>query len=144
MRTGEQIIADVAETVSERRRGYGHPAENFRSIAIGWQEILKCEVTARQVALCMMWLKCCRLISQPDHEDSVTDLHGYAMCYADCGEPAQEPKPDTADPAWLDAPLPDHMTFRTCDGCPIPVRCRNHRACLDGPHDLSEACRAAE
>lgn len=87
MRTGEQIIADVAETVTERRKGYGHPAENFRSIAIGWQEILKCEVTARQVALCMMWLKSCRLISQPDHEDSILDVHGYAMCYADCWEP---------------------------------------------------------
>lgn len=63
----------------QRAEAYGPPEEggSFASIAVGWSEILGTEVTAHQVALCMIWLKVVREAHncQPDN---LVDIAGYA------------------------------------------------------------------
>lgn len=75
-----EVLRRAAELVSgEREQDYGSPGENLRRIAKLWEPILGCEVSARQVALCMLQLKVARIIgngAQP-HQDSYADAAGY-------------------------------------------------------------------
>lgn len=61
----------------QRAKDYGDAHSNFQRIAVGWSEILEAPVTPAQVALCMDWLKTCRLITSPGHRDSWVDKAGY-------------------------------------------------------------------
>lgn len=61
---------------------YGPPAVNFGNIAVGWQVILGCAVSAEQVARCMAWLKIARLNTGP-HTDSYIDGAGYMALAAE-------------------------------------------------------------
>ena len=69
-----------------RQATYGHPRDDFRRTAKIWSGILGTEVTAQDVALCMVGLKMSRLKSTPDHKDSVVDAAGYVICYDRLGE----------------------------------------------------------
>lgn len=57
---------------------YGKPERNMRDIATGWSVILGVTVEEWQVALCQDWLKTCRLVQKPDHDDSWLDKAGYS------------------------------------------------------------------
>jgi len=71
-------LEKAAEVVNgDRQEAYGHPAENFARIATMWSSVLGVDVTREQVALCMILLKASRLINQPTHADSWTDIAGY-------------------------------------------------------------------
>ncbi|OXE37465.1 MAG: hypothetical protein CGW95_01570, partial [Phenylobacterium zucineum] len=74
------VLLDEAEKLinGQRHEDYGTASENFSRIAHGWSEILGHEVTLVQVALCMDWLKTCRLITSPGHRDSWIDKLGYS------------------------------------------------------------------
>jgi hypothetical protein len=89
MRPGLDILADVRKIVAERQKHYGPPLKNHERIAALWSVALGQAVTPQQVALCMALVKVSRLIEDPGHEDSVADLMGYAVCYADCGTPQE-------------------------------------------------------
>lgn len=71
----------------ERQKDYGDKLQNFAQIAMGFQMILApklqatAEITAEDVALCMMQVKIARLTKSPDHKDSILDVAGYAGCY---------------------------------------------------------------
>lgn len=56
---------------------YGTPERNLEQIAAGWSVILGMTVEPYQVALCMDWLKTCRLLQKPEHRDSWVDKAGY-------------------------------------------------------------------
>lgn len=73
------VLLEEAEKLinGQRHEDYGSAAENFDRIAHGWSEILGHDVTRVQVALCMDWLKTCRLITSPGHRDSWIDKLGY-------------------------------------------------------------------
>jgi hypothetical protein len=73
------VLLDEAEKLinGQRHDDYGSASENFDRIAHGWSEILGHDVTRVQVALCMDWLKTCRLITSPGHRDSWIDKLGY-------------------------------------------------------------------
>ena len=62
----------------DRQEAYGHPAENFKDIATGWDVILKGEgpITPKQIALCMTWTKMCRETNKPQR-DNIVDGVGY-------------------------------------------------------------------
>lgn len=79
-RNDRAVLLDEAEALinGPRHADYGDAAENFDRIAHGWSEILGHDVTRVQVALCMDWLKTCRLITSPDHRDSWIDKLGYS------------------------------------------------------------------
>jgi len=74
------VLLDEAGALIDGQRAsdYGDAAENFTRIATGWAEILGTKVTPAQVALCMDWLKTCRLITSPTHRDSWIDKLGYS------------------------------------------------------------------
>lgn len=76
---------------SERSRYYGAPTVNHERIAALWNEWLTKggtesaqPITATDAAMMMLLLKVARLMQSPDHRDSVADIIGYALCYADC------------------------------------------------------------
>jgi len=74
----QRLLSEAASLISgDRATDYGDASENFARIARGWSEIVGVEVNSVQVALCMDWLKTCRLITSPTHRDSWIDKLGY-------------------------------------------------------------------
>lgn len=65
----------------QRNNDYGAPLDDFSKTAKMWSAILGVEVTAEQVALCMICVKISRLCNTPGHLDSVIDIAGYAGTY---------------------------------------------------------------
>lgn len=80
----DQLEDDVTLTGANltmiRGEAYGPPEDNFARIWNLWQPILDApHLTGPQrVALMMVQVKVSRLIATPDHEDSISDLAGYA------------------------------------------------------------------
>jgi hypothetical protein len=60
-----------------RREAYGPAKESFGRVAAMWSVILKTEVTASQVAQCMIGLKLVRQSNKHDR-DNLVDILGYA------------------------------------------------------------------
>lgn len=61
----------------DRLADYGGAEESFDQIAGLWSVVLGIDVTAEQVALCMIMLKVSRYL-HGSQRDSVVDLCGYA------------------------------------------------------------------
>lgn len=76
----ERTILDEAYQIvyGDREKTYGNPAVNLVRIAALWATILGVDITPRVVCLCMAAVKLARLINDPNHRDSQTDLCGYA------------------------------------------------------------------
>lgn len=72
-----------------RRTDYGSVRESFARIAKAWSAVLPCEVSAEQVALCMIGLKLVRE-SNSHKRDNVVDKAGYARCLEQLTE--EEPR----------------------------------------------------
>ncbi len=51
--------------------------ENHSRVAAMWSVILGKDIDPKQVYLCLLALKMCRLIQTPDHKDSAIDICGY-------------------------------------------------------------------
>jgi hypothetical protein len=78
---------DLAEYASrlvfdDRNSDYGHPLDNLDRAAKIWAVILGVEVTAEQVALCMVGMKMAREINKPKL-DNTTDGIGYWLTLAE-------------------------------------------------------------
>jgi len=76
----EQLLKDAASVVAGRRSTYGQPSDLFEDVAKRWSLILGAEVTPAQAILCLIDLKVARLVHDPRHLDSITDIAGYAGC----------------------------------------------------------------
>lgn len=78
-------LLDLAKVIvsKDRRAAYGSPAESFGTLSDLWSAYLGFPVLPEQVVGCMMLLKLVRLKKNPHHLDSVTDIAGYAACYAE-------------------------------------------------------------
>lgn len=72
--TGHEFTNDI---LAERKKVYGDPVEMHNRIAGIWSAILKHDVSAHDVALCMVGLKLARAQNDPTHEDSLIDVAGY-------------------------------------------------------------------
>ena len=62
----------------DRQDAYGHPLDNFTRASKIWAVILGCEVSAEQVALCMVGMKVAREVNQ-SKPDTVVDGIGYFL-----------------------------------------------------------------
>jgi hypothetical protein len=82
----ENVLQEANRIIhGERRQSYGGALESFGRIAELWEPILGVEVTAEQVALCMIQLKVARYING-QQRDSVVDIAGYAGCLEQISE----------------------------------------------------------
>jgi predicted secreted protein len=84
MSAGFEMLETAQKVIQERGSAYGNAKENMEITAKLWSQILKIEVTAIQVSLCLNQLKVARLIQSPKHSDSCTDLVGYAYVLREC------------------------------------------------------------
>ncbi len=75
---GEKMLTRAAALVAHRRKAYGDPAASMDMVAKRWSMTLGRPVTPAQVVLCLIDLKLTRLGHDPRHQDSITDLAGYA------------------------------------------------------------------
>ena len=83
MPSAETLLGRAADLVNRRRRAYGEPAALFERVAVRWSQVLGVKVTPAQVMVCLIDLKVARLIHDPQHLDSITDIAGYAGCLAE-------------------------------------------------------------
>ena len=74
------ILNIAADTVTARHEEYGSIQPLFAHVAKRWSLVLGSEVKPEQVALCLIDLKMARLVHNPDHDDSIIDVAGYAAC----------------------------------------------------------------
>ena len=80
-KTEPDILQKAAEVIADRERLYGSPNQNHIRIANLWPVFLEKNITAKQVAVCMVLVKIARLMETPDHLDSLVDVAGYAAVY---------------------------------------------------------------
>ena len=74
----DQLLHKAEELINgDRAKEYGDAKKNFEDIARLWSVVPGIEVTAQQMALCMIMVKAARLM-KTDHEDSWIDIAGYA------------------------------------------------------------------
>lgn len=74
----DEILDEAKELINgPRSRDYGDAWENHSRVAAMWSVILGKDVDPKQVYLCLLALKMCRLIQTPDHKDSAIDICGY-------------------------------------------------------------------
>ena len=74
----DETLTTALELINgERAKTYGDAAENFQRIAALWGPILNQDVTAVDVALCLLQLKVARIITTNGHADSWIDACGY-------------------------------------------------------------------
>lgn len=83
MKSGDFLQLVEAVVTGDRQTDYGTPAKNLQRIADLWSIHFQNEVTAKDVAVCMMLVKVARLGKSPNHFDSVLDIAGYAACMAE-------------------------------------------------------------
>ncbi len=72
-----KVLTQADKLVNGARAAeYGDAKQNFEDIAKLWSVLLETEVTAQQVALCMIAVKSARLMKSASH-DSWVDICGY-------------------------------------------------------------------
>lgn len=73
----DSILSEAERLVTGARQSdYGHPHDDFSRTAQIWSAILGIEVTAKQVALCMVGVKLSREVHRPKR-DNLVDGAGY-------------------------------------------------------------------
>lgn len=99
-------IIPLAEDIlnGERQSVYGDPVESHEKIAALWSPVLGVELTAHQVALCMLLLKVVRAANSEElHLDSYVDMVGYATIAGSAKYREKKPK-EEHDPLF-DEPI---------------------------------------
>ena len=76
--SGEAMLRHAATVVAERSRAYGAPAGSMELLAKRWSITLGRTVTPAQAVMCLIDLKLTRLAHDPNHQDSILDIAGYA------------------------------------------------------------------
>lgn len=76
--SNKSVLEEAQELLhGARMEEYGPPRESFERIARMWSIVLDTEVSAEQVALCMIQMKVSRAIYS-NKRDSFVDIAGYA------------------------------------------------------------------
>tara|TARA_R100001443_G_scaffold30122_1_gene43639 strand:+ start:8282 stop:8701 length:420 start_codon:yes stop_codon:yes gene_type:complete len=73
-----EILKQAEKLINgDRNKNYGDAKQNFQDIADLWSVFLGTKVTQEQVAVCMILMKCSRLMKS-NHMDGWVDICGYA------------------------------------------------------------------
>lgn len=82
-----EMLREAATIISgDRDAQYGGPEDNFTRIAKIWSVILSVDVTAEDVAMCMVGVKVARYASKSGFQpDTWVDIAGYAGCGYEVG-----------------------------------------------------------
>lgn len=81
------MLDDLADLVRDRREVYGSPKENMGRFADMLNIYFRGRggaFTPEEVAMIMIIGKICRLMTSPDHLDTVQDIAGYSDVYYEC------------------------------------------------------------
>lgn len=82
----ESVLQEAERIINgPRRDAYGPVKDSFQKVADGWALILSHPVTAKQVALCMAWLKLMRETNKASR-DNLVDMAGYTGLAAQIDE----------------------------------------------------------
>lgn len=86
----KEVLETAIKTVCTDREGqYGSPEDNFKFIAVLWNEYLAHngggKLTGTDVAIMMALLKIARITTGIHKDDNYIDLAGYAACGAELG-----------------------------------------------------------
>ena len=74
----DEILKQAGKLINgDRNKDYGDAKQNFQDIADLWSVFLGTTVTREQVAVCMILMKCSRLMKS-NHMDGWVDICGYA------------------------------------------------------------------
>lgn len=83
MNRAETLDAARVAVLQDRAATHGDAERTFGSIAALWSVHLGVAVTAADVALMMVLLKCARASTNPRHADNWVDICGYGACGAE-------------------------------------------------------------
>ena len=89
------LFDEAARKVTEERGAiYGHPLDDFTKVTAAAQALGLPSMPDAPIrhALYMVLVKVARLVTSPDHLDSITDLAGYARTIAMILDKRAEPK----------------------------------------------------
>lgn len=83
----EQVLDQAKSLISggDRAQAYGSAQRNFSRVAQLWKAQFGWDVSAVDVAQAMILLKLARVGGNPAHQDSWTDIAGYAGLGAEVG-----------------------------------------------------------
>ncbi|MDB4725918.1 DUF6378 domain-containing protein [bacterium] len=124
MSNTEAFDKGIQMITQTRGKDYGHPLDDFSRVCIIDQALTDCRHPQIRHALYMIGVKMARLVTTPDHLDSVLDIAGYARTIVmildeekkrdgeENGETATSGVSDslheTPESRWQSAHLPPH------------------------------------
>jgi|TARA_R100000030_G_scaffold56635_1_gene42619 hypothetical protein len=74
-----QKAEQIARLLDLKGEDYNSPDSFFVQLAKAWSGLLGVELTPSQCCAMMVVFKSCRIINNPEHEDSADDLVGYSL-----------------------------------------------------------------
>lgn len=75
----DTLLTEAYQLVTgDRQKAYDHPARNFDRIARLWSVALDKDITAEDVAVCMVLVKIARQVHSPKR-DNLVDAIGYLL-----------------------------------------------------------------
>jgi len=82
-----EALREAARLInSDRNKQYGNPKDNFDRISKLWSVVLGMDVSAEDVAMCMVAVKVARYASKSGYQpDTWIDIAGYAGCGYEVG-----------------------------------------------------------
>lgn len=129
------MARDERELTAERGAVYGHPLDDFGRVALIKQAVAECPDPEVRHALEMIGVKLARLVTTPDHQDTIDDIKGYAECinmiHAERrlrGQKKSFVKTGLPAPSWRSYPIPslgDTPLGEGDDEEPVCARCHS-------------------
>ena len=69
----------IADLLDIKGQDYSNPDDFFCQLANVWSSLLSIELTPSQCCAMMIVFKACRMMNNPEHQDTADDLVGYSL-----------------------------------------------------------------
>jgi hypothetical protein len=73
----------IADLLDLKGEDYSSPDNFFIQLANAWSGLLGIELTPSQCCAMMIVFKSCRIMNNPEHQDTADDLVGYSLIMTD-------------------------------------------------------------